>query len=255
MHNKGATMHKTKLITCVLLIVTFAGVSIASGSKLQKNGFSISLPDGWVEIPRDVIDASIKKIAKLAPNAPAQHYDYGFQLASSKNWFEYPYILIQIINTGRIPESELEKCFTQESFYSFIDKHGEGWSSIMSDIQPGKMVYDKQTKMIWMRMESNVANIGPIYGISGMVLTEKGFIQVTGSSLPENYPTYEAIFQSVALSVSPEPGLAYKPKWSDSLPPAVTGIDWGKVAGKVMAGAIIVGIIALIAALRKKKNG
>jgi hypothetical protein len=39
------------------------------------------------------------------------------------------------------------------------------------------------------------------------------------------------------------------------LPPAVTGIDWGKVAGKVIAGAIIVGIIALIAALRKKKNG
>ena len=247
-------MHKTKLITCVLLIVTFAGVSIASGSKLQKNGFSISLPDGWVEIPRDVIDASIKKIAKLAPNALAQHYDYGFQLASSKNWFEYPYILIQIINTGRIPEGELEKLeryFTQES----LDKHKEGWSSIMSDIQPGKMVYDKQTKMIWMRIESNVANIGPISGISGMVPTEKGFIQVIGSSLTKNYPTYEAIFQSVALSVSPEPGLAYKPKWSDSLPPAVTGIDWGKVAGKVIAGAIIGGIIALIAVLRKKKNG
>ena len=68
------------------MIVTFVGVSIASSSELRKKGFSISLPDGWVEIPRDVIDSSEKEIARIAPNANAQHYDYGFQLDSSKNW-------------------------------------------------------------------------------------------------------------------------------------------------------------------------
>ncbi len=146
---------------------------------------------------------------------------------------------------------KLEGYSVQES----LDKQKKALSSIVSDIQPGKMVYDKQTKMIWMRIEANVVNIGPMSGIVGTVPTEKGFIQVMGYSLRENYPTYEAIFQSVALSVSPEPGLAYKPKWSDSLPPSVTGIDWEKVAGKVIAGAIIGGIIALIAVLRKKKNG
>ena len=247
-------MHKTELITYVLLIVAFATLSIASDSELQKNGFSISLPDGWIEMPRDVIDAYEKEITRLAPNVTTQHYDYGFQLDSSKNWFEYPYILVQVKNIGRIPESQLEK-LERYSVQESLDKYKKGVSSIMSDIQAGKMVYDKETKMIWMRIESNVANIGPISGISGMIPTEKGFIQVMGYSLREHYPTYEAIFQSVALSVSPEPGLAYKPKWSDSLPPAVAGIDWGKVAGKAIAGAIIGGIIALIAALRKKKNG
>lgn len=246
-------MHKTKLITYVLLIVTFAGVSIASGSELQKNGFSISLPDGWVEMPRDVIDAYEKEIAGVAPNVPTQHYDYGFQLGSSKHWFEYPYILVQMKNTGRIPESQLVK-LEGYPVQQTLDKHKKGMSSIMSDIQVGKMIYDRQTKMIWMQIESNVTNIGPMSGISGMIPTEKGFIQVVGYSLRENYPTYEAIFQSVALSVSPEPKLAYKPKWSDSLPPAITGIDWGKVAGKTMAGVIIGGIIVLIAVLRKRKN-
>lgn len=124
----------------------------------------------------------------------------------------------------------------------------------MSDIQTGKMVYDKQTKMFWMRIEANIQNMGPISGISGMIPTENGLIQVIGYSHREDYPTYEAIFQSVALSVSPESWLAYKPKWSDKLPSAVTGIDWEKVAGKAVAGAIIGGIIALLAALRKKKN-
>lgn len=231
----------------------FAVVSTASASELKKNGFSISLPDGWVEIPRDVIDSYEKEIARIAPKANAQHYDYGFQLDSSKNWFEYPYILVQVKNTGRIPESQLEK-LEEYSVQESLDKQKKAVSSIMSDIQPGKMVYDKQTKMIWMRIEANVVNIGPISGISGMVPTEKGFIQVMGWSLRENYPTYEAIFQSVAVSVSPEAGLAYKPRWSDSLPSAVTGMDWGKVIGKAIAGAIICGIIALIVALRKKKN-
>jgi hypothetical protein len=138
-HNKGVSMHKTKLVTYVLLIVMFAGVSTASASELKKNGFSISLPDEWVEIPRDVIDAYEKEIARLAPNAPAPHYDYGFQLGSSQNWFEYPYILVQINNTGRIPESQLEK-FEAYNIQESLDKHKKGLSSIMSNIQAGKMV-------------------------------------------------------------------------------------------------------------------
>ena len=204
-------MHKAKLVAYILLIVILAGVSIASGNELQKNGFSISLPDGWVEMPRDVIDAYEKEMAKLAPNVPAQHYDYGFQLGASKNWFEYPYILVQMKNTGRFPENQLKKLEGYPVQQS-LDKHKKGLNSIMSDIQAGKMVYDKQTKMIWMRIEFNVANIGPVSGISGMIPTEKGFIQVMGYSLRKSYQTYEAIFQSVALSVSPDPELAYKPK-------------------------------------------
>jgi hypothetical protein len=246
-------MHKTKLIACVLLILTLAGVSITNGSKLQKNVFSIFIPDGWVEIPRDVIDAYEKEIARLAPNAPEQHYDYGFQIASSKNWFEYPYILVQVKNTGRIPESQLKK-HEGYSVQESLEKQKKEVSSILSDIQAGKLIYDNQTRMIWMGIESNVVNIGPISGILGMVPTEKGFIQVMGYSLRKDYPTYEATFRSVAVSVSPEPGLAYKQRWSDNLPSAVTGIDWSKVAGRAIVGAIIGGIIAFIAALRKKKN-
>lgn len=246
-------MHKTKLITSLLLIITFVGFSIANGGEQQKNGFSISLPDGWIEIARDVIDVYEKEIAKLAPNEPVLHYDYGFQLDGSKNWFEYPYILVQVKNIGRIPESQLKK-LEGYPVQKSLDKHRKGFSSIMSDIQVGKMVYDKQTKMIWMRIESNVVDIGPISCISGMVPTEKGYIQVSGYSLRNDYPTYESTFRSVAMSVKPESGLVYEPKRSDSLPSVVSGIDWGKVAGKVIAGAVIGGIAALIVGTTRRKK-
>jgi hypothetical protein len=247
-------MHKTILIIYLFLISTFTAVSIANGSEFHKNGFSISLPDEWVEIPEDVIDTTEEKLAKLNPNAQMPKADYGFQLSSSKNWFEYPYILIIINNSGRIPESQLKK-LEEYPFKKVFNETQNELSSIISDLEAGKIVYDKQAKLMWMRTEANVPPEGLISGISCMVPTETGFIQISGYSLRDNFPIYEAIFQSVALSVSPEPQLAYKSKWSDSLPPALAGIDWGKVAGKAIVYGLIGGIIALIIGFKKRKNG
>ncbi|WP_456324105.1 hypothetical protein [Desulfonauticus submarinus] len=219
----------------------------------QKGDFSISLPDGWVEIPSDVIDAYEKEIARLAPNAPAQHCDYGFQLGSADNWFEYPYILVQIKNIGRIPESQIEK-LEGYSVQESLDKHKSDLSTVLSNVQAGKMYYDKTSRIIWLRIEANVVDVGPISGLSGMILTEKGFIQVSGCSLKSDYSTYEPVFRATVMSVTPSSELVYKPKWSDSLPPAVSSIDWSKVAGKAIAGAIIAGLVALLSGLRRKKK-
>jgi hypothetical protein len=249
-------MLRTRLIAYLLLNLIFAGVSIANVVEYKKYGFSISLSDGWVEIPRNILDAYETELAKLAPKVPAQHYDYGFQLDSSQNWFEYPYILIQVRNTGRIPKSQLEK-IQGYSVQESKNKQKKNLSSMMNDMQAGEMIYDKETKIIWMRMESNVVDIGPIgpiSGISGIVSTDKGFIQVSGYSLKNDYPAYESVFRSVAVSVTPGPELSYKSNWSDSLPLVVSGIDWGKVIGKGILGAIAAGIISLSVVLRKKKN-
>ena len=238
----------------LVLAITIFEFGIAHGGELhQKNSFSITIPDGWIEVPRNIIDTYENEISKQAPNAQKQHYDYGFQLESSNNWFEYPYILVQIKDTGRIPENQLEK-LEKYSFKDTIDKSKKDLSSLMSDIQVGKMYYDKQEKIIWMRIEMNVVNIGIVSGLSGMVPTEKGFIQVAGYSLKNDFSNNEHVFRSVSMSVLPEPDLVYKPKWSDNLPSFLSRIDWGKVAGKAVAGAIIGGIIALMAGLLKKKK-
>jgi uncharacterized protein len=229
-----------------------------SSENYKKEGFSIKLPAGWIEIPRDKIDEFEKTIGTIDPDAPAEHFAYGFQLENSQNWFEYPYILIKIITSGRIPRNQLEK-LDGYSAQKSIEKDNKNLSKVLKDIKVEQMVYDKQTKMIWMQMEFNVATVGPVSGISGSIPTENGLIQVLGYSLREDYSAYETLFKSVATSVIPEPGLAYKPKWSDNLSPIIANINWGKVIGKAIAGVILAGIVsgiyALIGALRKKKNG
>jgi hypothetical protein len=244
-------MQQAKLL--VVLAITIGGDGLAySGELYQKNGFSITLPEGWTEMPRNVIDSFEMELSKQAPNA-TQHYDYGFQLKKSENWFEYPYILVQIKNTGRIQENQLEQLENLSLQEEIREKGKKDLGSVMSDIQVGKMYYDKHAKIVWLRIGANVINVGLITGLSGMVPTETGFIQVSGYSLADDFPNYNSTFQSVAMSVTPEPELVYKPKWSDSLPPVVSEIDWGNVAGKALVGAIIFGIIALIVGLRKKK--
>jgi hypothetical protein len=192
-------------------------------------------------------------VAKAAPDFPLQHYDYGFQLESSKNWFEYPYILFQIKNSGRIAEKDLEK-MEQVSLQEKLNEHEKQVESIASGLQAGKMVFDKKSKIVWMGLEMNVNNVGPVSGLSAMIPTEKGLIQVSGYSLRDDYPIYEPIFRSIALSTSPVAELVYRPHWSDNVPSVIRGINWDKVLGKAIIGALIGGVIGLFSYLKKKKS-
>ena len=124
------------------------------------------------------------------------------------------------------------------------------------------MHYDKGAKIIWLRMESNIVNVGPMSSLSGMILTEKGVIPVIGFSLKNDFSTYEPVFRSSTISVVPSQELTYKPKWSDNLPAVVRGIDWEKAQEKAYTGAImglflwrIFAIFALLAGLLRKKKG
>jgi hypothetical protein len=50
-------MQRTKIIVLLVLFITIVAIGKASGNELhQKKGFSITLPDEWVEMPRDIID-------------------------------------------------------------------------------------------------------------------------------------------------------------------------------------------------------
>lgn len=244
-------MHNTKLITSMLLIMAFAGISITQGSELQKKGFSVSIPDGWVEMPREVIDAWETEITSTVSNAPAHHFDYGFQSRSSKNWFEPPYILVQIQNTSRFSERQLNQWIAEDPTQESARKLKK---VLRYDFKAGKTVFDKQNNIVWSGFEAKKESSKPISIITAMILTEKGYIQVNGYSLKEAYQINEPVFQSIAQSITPEPGLVYKPKLTDNLPPALSKIKWGKAIESGIIVFLIFGIGSLIGALRRKKK-
>jgi hypothetical protein len=225
---------------------------------LQKNGYSMLLPNEWIEIPPNIIEAFEKDLAKTIPGQSIQHNDCGFQLKSSKKWFEYPYILVQVKNTGRIPQSEFRKA-NISSFQKNIGNVQKNFISLISDLRAEEMFYDERSKIIWIQFESILKNIGPAVSIMGIIPTEKGFIIVTGNSLKDKYSIYKPMLQEFVASVRIDPWLKYKTKWSDSLPSFLREIDFGKTASKaivsVMSTAIIGVIVLIISAWRKRRKG
>lgn len=192
---------------------------MASDNELKKEGFSVTIPSGWIEIPKKIIDARAaaynEKIKQESENIPQEYFETGFQMEISKNWFEHPYILIQIKNTGRIPESQLNK-IEALSLDETEKKYRKALSSMMSNLEVGTLLFDRKNNIIWTQFELESQGSGVVHALGAIVPTEEGFIQATGYSLSGTYTDYEAFFQSVAISVTPEPGIAYRWSQTDS---------------------------------------
>jgi hypothetical protein len=247
-------MNASNFFSCLLVVLLVSSVCPAYAVPFQKDAFSITLPDGWVEIPRDILDAYQKEAAKAVTNAGQVNYDFGFQLDSGENWLTYPYILIQVKNTGRIPENQLKE-FESVSVQKEMNKMEDKVSSLLSDLQAGKTVYDQENKIIWMRIDVNAANVGPVVGIIAIVPTQTGAIQVNAYCTKADFPKYEPLFRSAVISTTPAPKLAYKMSGGDSAVNVVRRIDWGKVLQRGMLWSVIGGLIGGLSYVRKKKAG
>lgn len=231
------------------------GSGIAHGGQLlRKDGFTITIPDGWKEIPRDVIDEYENEMLKKAPNATKEHYDYGFQLKSVEKWFEYPYMLIQNKSIGKIPKKKLDELENYKINSSF-KKNKKDLRFFLSDIRRGKTTYDKKEMIIWMRLEMNIINIGAVTGLSGIVPTEKGVIQVNGYALKRDFAEYKQMFRMVTTSILPAEELVYKAERAEALPPSADRIVWRKVVPVVLGLGMVALIIAAIIsfAIKRKK--
>jgi hypothetical protein len=240
-----------------LVVFVFAAIFLSvpnsyAAVAFQKDSFTITLPEGWIAIPQDVLAAMYTEVKKQAPNAKIPRYDYGFQLGSSQNWMEYPYILVQVNKASRIPEHQLESLPTIDLNEKLKDQ-AANMQTLMSSASLGKMQYDKAAHIVWVTMQSDVVNVGKIQGISGLIPTEIGFVQVHAYSKTSDFESYVPMFRQIIVGTAINPSLVYKPRWTDSSP-IFSGIDWGQVAGKAIAGAVIGGLIALFAGIKRKNK-
>lgn len=201
-------MTKGKVLIIGFLFVCFLFTGIISSSTLAegfvkynfpKDNFSIQTPNNWQRIPDDIVKQSVKSLHQVSPQLQSQTFEYGFQL-KSRNWLEYPYILIQIKNNGKISTQSLNK-LKQINKEDFSKKITEKTGNILSNISFGEIVYDSANQIVWMRFQLTVQGVGNVIGISGMCLTSEGWIQVNCYASEIDYPNYESTFESVIRSV------------------------------------------------------
>jgi hypothetical protein len=249
---KTATLFLTAFLTFCI-----AAASFAEEAKLPfptKDGFTLYLPDGWKPIPKDVLDAYSRAIAKLAPQAEKQTYDHGFQLSAAQKWFTYPYILVQVKRSGRVPEDQLRSLAQiGKAMDSGFAKARESLSSFATNGSIGETVLDASTHTLWTRIAIDVKGVGTINGLVGTVLTETGFIQISCYAKKNEFPAYLSVFETIVRSTVLSDDLKYRPDTTDS--ESSTGrIGRGVIVGIAVACVAAGGLLWFVVRNRKKKR-
>jgi hypothetical protein len=244
-------MKRAVWLTALLAAGLTTWASTTRSEVVQKPDFSLALPEGWVEIPQEVLKQTYEAMKQQAPDAGFPRYDYGFQLESAEKWMAYPYVLVQISNTARISEHELQS-LQKVDMNKEIRSYAQAAKTLMSNMQVGQPSYDAALHVIWMTSQSDVVGIGKVQGLSGMIPTEKGMVMVHGYALDANFPTYAPMYRNLIASTKVSPELAYKPRWTDNVP-VIGRFDTSRLFRSAVIGGIIGLLIALIA-MRKRRR-
>jgi hypothetical protein len=186
------------MVTLLLLLGTPCFGADLTQSFAAKEGFTIHLPKDWEPIPKEVIDKYSQAIAKMAPKAETQLYNYGFQRADSPKWFTYPYILVQVNRSGRIPEEQLKSLKRiEKAMGESFAKTTDSISSFSSNASLGEPVYDPASHILWTRIAIDVKKTGTVQGIIGSILTEEGFVQIACYAKNEDFEKYLPVFETI----------------------------------------------------------
>lgn len=243
----------------LISIVMIVGVQQCFAVELTRvfttqDSFTMHLSDEWVEIPSEILKQYMEVMRQLAPNAPEQTYDYGYQRQPFDTWLMHPYILVQVRKTGRIPEGELKR-YKQinEGLREGMKQMEQELTDFVSQVRQGETIYDPIHHILWSNISMNVENVGNIKALLAVKLTEFGYIQVNMYATEDTFNTYSSIFKQIATSMILDPEIEYKPQIADSFP-VIGGINTGKVLIGAIYGTILGGIGGLVVYLLRGKT-
>jgi len=249
------SIRKARILGSALFALAGPGYCAESDAAVvhyDRDGFAMSVPAGWKEIPAAVLKDYMDRMAQLAPNAPKQEFQGGFQLTSARQWFTYPYVLIQMRNTGRVPEGQFTKAAgIQGATEKGLKKAESQLSSILSESELTEPRYDPQKHALFMNVSMNVAGVGKVKMTSATLLSEKGTISVYCYAPVDDFAPYTKPFETMLDSVQLSEELRYKPRPSDAN--AVLGF-LDHVGRGALRGAIIGALVGVVIFVMRRKK-
>lgn len=214
----------------------------ASGETFEtRDGFSVVLPDGWVEIPGTVLQAYAEKVNQLSSDTPQQAYDCGYQIDHDGVWMTYPYILVQFRPIGRIPWGELAR-FPEKNLQT---EDGP------SEVSVVESAYDKKNHILWSKLTAPTEDGETAKALVAVKLTELGYIRLTGCATEDSFDQYAKVFRDAFIALEIDESIAYKPRFGDTMP-VVGGIMTGRVLKWVIQAVMIGGALWLVYILLKR---
>ncbi|MBC7752121.1 MAG: hypothetical protein H7Z73_10475 [Candidatus Saccharibacteria bacterium] len=181
-----------------VLIMTFSYTADAK-TFTTTDGFSIEIPSDWVQIPPDVTKQYADAINTASPNTKPMYPNYVFQknTPENSNWFTYPYIIINVKRTGKLTETQMKSFgITPTNTRQIKDQV----PNFLTNLEISQPQYDPDARIIWLKVGMEVPDIGRISGLTSVIPTEYGVVQIQGYTKEADYINYLPTFQKVTES-------------------------------------------------------
>jgi hypothetical protein len=197
-----------------LLAVSLFGAALpaSAGDVVKKTEFTMTLPDGWVEVPRDAMTPFNANIVHAMPNMPrarVPQYRYGFQPKAAAHWLaEFPYLVVRINTARRIPESEFQQMESVD-LNKEMRKHKDELPSFMAKMALGRPLYDPSSHTVWIAGDVPGPDNEPIRALSAMIATKDGFVQLSAYAPKAQFASYYAALHRAMASVVIPPEMRY----------------------------------------------
>lgn len=173
-----------------------------------REGFTIRLPADWKQIPPDVIKKYFSEMTRANPQMPRAVANYAFKPASNMNPLPFPYLMIQVDHSGKLPEQRLADT---RQMKRGIEKGARDASSKLSDVTASELTYDADRHIVWGTLQMTVPDGGRLKQMLATIMTEQGVIRVVGFSTDEDYETWAPTFKAIAENLVLSEKLRYRP--------------------------------------------
>jgi len=245
-------MRELALLLCVFCLLPMVARPSAidfTRTEIPRTGITLNLPIDWVPIPSEVIqrhmDAAASSSVNPAEARRAMNYVYAAQ-RKAEDYFAYPYLLVQILNTGRISEAKL-KSLSSDAYRKGVaegKEQAEGWFPNVLQGSKLMQIYDPTTKRLWVEFSSTVAGLGSMNALQTMIPTETGFVAINMYCKEGDFTSLAPLFREIGTNVELSSSITYKPRWTDdstitSIIDAAQGINWSKVITYAVIGVIV----------------
>jgi hypothetical protein len=208
--------------------------------KSEKDGFAITLPNDWTEVSAGEVKAFSERASSSVNTPQRQTYEYAYQHISEHTGLEFPYILVQVANTGAVPEEEVIRQTSQmEIIAKKIIEDTKKNGSILTEAEANHATYDRERRVMRILSHVDVPGFGKIDGISALFLTSRGALTFHCYNRKADFDSTREVFESMLASVKLADNLVYQP-------PPTRSSFFSNVIGYGVIGACVGLVVGLL---------
>jgi hypothetical protein len=178
-------------------------------------GYSISLPDGWTQIPDDKVQKCVAALVR-SPQASAWQWDAAFQPHNQSEWFTYPYAIVQIkpYANGLEPTNAEIATALKEMAGINLDTEMRNESNpqvanLMSNSSLGQAEWDDKNKTARITMQTDVADAGTLKASGTIHFGRRAIVCVWCYATDADFGVQQATFRQISDSFQFDPGSEY----------------------------------------------